>query len=104
VLFARGSFAAFGLRDGGPVKKPHYILSLALAALGCSIAQAINATPALLRYDGVYRTSQFKDGVLYYKYLRFYPDGMVIGVSSVGGPEEIQKWFSSSNPRVGKAQ
>jgi hypothetical protein len=86
------------------VKKPWHILSLALTALACFIAQTINATPASIQYDGVYQMSQVKDGVLFYKYLRFYPDGLVIGVSSVGKPDAIQKWFSSERPGVAKGK
>jgi hypothetical protein len=34
-----------------------------------------------------------KDREYYCKYFRFYPDGVVIGVSTSGNPQEIKGWF-----------
>lgn len=43
-----------------------------------------------LRFDGVY----LAPGDGYTSYLRFYPDGEVISVSSTGTPEEVARWFA----------
>ena len=47
------------------------------------------ANPSL-RFDGLYK---YNDG---YSYLRFYPSGLVIGVSSTGTPEQVARWFNES--------
>lgn len=44
-----------------------------------------------VRVDGVYQSKKISD---YYSYLRFYADGLVIGVSSTGLPVHIAKWFN----------
>ena len=42
-----------------------------------------------LRYDGLYSN----DEGTYSYYLRFYPDGIVIGVSSTGTGEQVGRWI-----------
>lgn len=45
-----------------------------------------------LRFDGVYvDDSQLSKG--YSSYLRFYPDGTVLQVSSTGSAEDLTGWF-----------
>jgi hypothetical protein len=47
-----------------------------------------------LRFDGLYQSQLLaKKHFNYWNYLRFYPDGVVINVSSTGKPAEIVKWF-----------
>ena len=53
------------------------------------------ATVAALRYDGLYQSPlQRQQGVQYWDYLRFYPDGWVIIGASTGRPHEIKSWFA----------
>lgn len=52
-----------------------------------------------LRYDGVYVGAPFDDDKEYCAYLRFYPQGTVITVSSVCDRQalpEIKHWFRAS--------
>lgn len=51
------------------------------------------STPAL-RFDGLYK---YNDG---YSYLRFYPSGLVINVSSTGTPIQVARWFNESHDAV----
>ena len=55
---------------------------------------ASNHNDGVLRYDGLYQSSQVKN---YWYYLRFYADGTVITVSSTGTPVDVKKWFTSEN-------
>ncbi len=48
-----------------------------------------------LRFDGLYQSVQRHD---YWRYLRFYDDGLVLSVSSTGPePSKIARWFSREN-------
>jgi hypothetical protein len=38
------------------------------------------------------------DPTVYFGYLRFYADGMVIDCSSIGTPEQVIRWFDRDNP------
>jgi hypothetical protein len=56
-----------------------------------------------LRYDGLYRATNSALGSADYSaYLRFYPDGEVIKVSSTGKPEDLRKWFSKEHAGVSR--
>ena len=56
-----------------------------------------------LEYDGVYRSIEKHAGTMpYWSYLRFYPDGEVIAVSSTGQPKDLRGWFSKENQPHGK--
>jgi len=77
-----------------------HLVTVALTVAICFLSSQVIATDQLLRYDGVYQTPKFKDGVFYFKYLRFYPDGLVTGVSTPGKPEQIQKWFLPENANI----
>lgn len=48
------------------------------------------ASLALLRFDGVYQSKSQDSG---WTYLRFFPNGTVIYVHSIGSPDEIRGWF-----------
>lgn len=51
-----------------------------------------------LNYDGYYFT--FSDNTVanvFKYYLRFYPDGTVIGVNTAGNPDNLLKWFKKEN-------
>ncbi len=48
----------------------------------------------MLRCDGLYVTGVVTDdsGMPFRQYLRFYEDGAVLAVSSIGTPEEVAGW------------
>lgn len=48
-----------------------------------------------LSYDGYYHTVDSLSPYRYY--LRFYPDGVVIGVNTAGKPENLLPWFKKEN-------
>lgn len=51
-----------------------------------------------LRFDGVYRSERVDaPSGAYWYYLRFYPDGDMVEVSSSGTPADLRRWFSRSN-------
>lgn len=50
---------------------------------------------AQLSYDGYYHTVDSLSPYRYY--LRFYPDGSVIGVNTAGKPENLLPWFKKEN-------
>ncbi|MFG6465169.1 hypothetical protein [Roseateles sp. BYS87W] len=81
----------------------------ALAGLLCGALQGAWAqadTPGVaLRSDGVYVSREQVDDETYCEYLRFYPTGTVITVSSECGPEALESlkaWFRASRagPKV----
>ena len=74
-----------------------YIQLAILILCGLGIAHSEGAK---LRFDGLYQVRKEKEGFTYYKYLRFFADGTVIGVSSVGDPSQIREWFKIGNPNV----
>jgi len=55
----------------------------------------------MLRFDGLYvgppKTSGGRPEP-YWDYLRFYEDGWVINVVSLGTPEQVIRWFYRDNP------
>lgn len=53
--------------------------------------------PTALAHDGVYRGAPADADEDYWYYLRFYPDGAVIAVSTAGDVDQIQDWFSRDN-------
>ena len=70
-----------------------FLLAL-IAMLGPACAADI-----ALRYDGVYVGAPFDDDKEYCAYLRFYPQGTVITVSSVCDRRalpDIKRWFRAS--------
>lgn len=58
------------------------------------------AAGATLRVGGFYRTTKLAGGNRYYKYIEFFQNGSVIGVSTTGSPSEIRGWFVPGNPNV----
>ncbi len=66
-------------------------------------AQSLTPVPAL-RFDGVYRSGPDTDsaGGQYCAYLRFYPKGGVVGVSSEcteDTPKRMRNWFTWTNAK-----
>lgn len=52
----------------------------------------------MLQYNGLYVSDlQGERENMYYSYIRFYEDGMVIQVSSIGNPSEVIRWFHRDN-------
>ncbi len=70
------------------------ILGLAVTLTSCA---TIGDHEAELHYDGVYQSDRTED---YYSYLRFYPDGTVINVSSTGQPNDLRQWFAKGHDGV----
>lgn len=72
------------------------LMGLSLGSL-CTASAAQEPAPAALRYDGVYRSQPTKDDdTEYCAYLRFYPKGTVLTVSSectADTPADLKKWF-----------
>ncbi len=58
----------------------------------------------MLRFDGLYagppKTSA-GDTRVFFDYLRFYEDGLVINCVSLGTPEQVIGWFYRDNPQQG---
>jgi len=48
-----------------------------------------------INYDGYYHTVDSFSAFRYY--LRFYPDGTVIGVNTAGKPDNLVPWFKKEN-------
>jgi hypothetical protein len=44
-----------------------------------------------VQVNGIYQSKQIDS---YYKYVRFYTDGLVLAVSSTGSPTQIIRWFN----------
>lgn len=83
-----------------------YPLAVLLLAAGCSAPSkpvtTASASQTQLRYDGLYRSAVMRQGEdTVYRYLRFYPDGEVIAVSSDGEPEGLNLWFTRDHEGVG---
>jgi len=58
---------------------------------------------AKLEYEGVYVSEIHGSGSSkYHGFLRFYPEGSVIQISSTGEPEALQKWFTKDNSLVSR--
>ena len=70
-----------------------YILTIACFASG----QTNQNNIPHVRYDGFYQTVSDiskEDNDTSYSYLRFYPDGRVISVTSEGTAFDLQEWFN----------
>ena len=70
------------------MKKFFVVLIMVLAGLSAK-------GQAQLSYDGYYHTVDSLSPYRYY--LRFYPDGSVIGVNTAGKPENLLSWFKKEN-------
>jgi uncharacterized protein (TIGR02996 family) len=51
-------------------------------------------------HDGVYRCPNTG----YSSYLRFYPDGTVLTVSSTGDPAQVMTWFAPDHPHISQGR
>jgi hypothetical protein len=55
----------------------------------------------VIRFDGLYASPPQTlegDSLVFFGYLRFYADGMVIDCTSSGTPEQVIRWFDRDNP------
>ncbi len=80
-------------------------VSLLLAA-GCTTSPSsanLHTGEAHLRYDGVYRSTEAHHSgeSTYWYYLRFYPDGVVMAISSGTEPARLGSWFTRSHTSEG---
>lgn len=95
---------------GEIMKKWLYTLAFLLLAAGCStapVADNSHTGSARLRYDGLYRSAEKQGGAGgYWYYLRFYPDGVVMAVSTGLESESAQQWLNpdSQGPGIGRGQ
>ena len=69
-------------------------------------ANGQNSDSSKVRFDGLYQTKAYidkQDNDTTYSYLRFYPDGKIINVTSEGTAFDIKEWFNLNmkNPSVG---
>jgi hypothetical protein len=61
-------------------------------SIGEGATIALRSLAPTVRVDGLYQAKSAGEG--YSKYLRFYADGSVIGVTSTGTAEEVLRWFT----------
>lgn len=80
-------------------KKFLIIIAIASSLSGSFVTTCIRAQP---NYNGYYHTVDSFSAFRYY--LRFYPDGTVIGVNTAGKPDNLVPWFKKENktPYKGK--
>ena len=64
-------------------------------------AQRVNDASVSVRYDGLY-FNHFDDGTAGGEYLRFYPDGTVVSVLSIGAPQKVALWLTREHPNAAK--
>jgi hypothetical protein len=58
-----------------------------------------------LKFDGYYVSIPDSTSMSMFKYyLRFYPDGTVIGVTTAGKPANLIPWFNKENKTPSKGQ
>lgn len=57
--------------------------------------------PSALRFDGLYLAYELFSLSDTRHYLRFYPDGTVLAVSSNGKPSQVAKWFCKPGDQTG---
>ncbi len=69
---------------------------LILTAMFCAAQEKIS-------YDGYYVSIPDSNSMAMFKYyLRFYPDGTVIGVTTAGKPANLIPWFKKDNKTPSK--
>ena len=90
-----------GVRDrfGATVARTATMLALASACL-MGAAGPVLALDAKLHCNGVYWAAPDERGAKYRYYLRFYPDGTVLAVTSNGQPTDLKQWFTPEHPDV----
>ena len=80
------------------------LLFLALTMSHFANAQTFDSSK--IRFDGFYQTKgdiDKQDNDTTYSYLRFYPDGKVLSVTSEGTALDLKDWFNlkQNNPSIG---
>lgn len=74
-----------------------FLVIVSIFVLGCATSPP-RPVDGMLRYDGIYQSEKKVSGTTgYWYYIRFYPDGTVIKVSSIGQPENLRNWFSKED-------
>ena len=63
----------------------------------------VSAQETRLKFDGYYRTLSDSLNPFSY-YLRFYPDGTVIGYTTAGNPKNLVAWFNKDHSSPSKGQ
>ena len=78
------------------MKSIAFISFMLTVTMGCTSLRPSRGM-AQLRHDGLYRSVEMRrasGGSCFWSYLRFYPDGLVIVVSTSGSPNTIRPWFN----------
>lgn len=79
-------------------RKVYVLLLLLVMLTGCARLTAFFLGPDV-RHDGIYQTEPRTKGEhTTRRYLRFYPDGTVIAVTSTGLPHHLKRWFKRGQP------
>ncbi|MFI8531396.1 toll/interleukin-1 receptor domain-containing protein [Streptomyces aquilus] len=60
---------------------------------------AVAAARVGVRYDGFYAKPSSKEG--FTEFLRFYPDGTVLDVTTSGSVDQVARWFNRDHPDLG---
>src|SRR5258708_5823801 len=65
------------------------------------VISLFSAAQKEMKYDGYYVSMPDSNSISMFKYyLRFYPDGTVIGVNTAGKPDNLIPWFKKENKHV----
>ena len=79
-------------------------MKISIAALFIFICMRV-AGQKQVSYDGYYVSIPDSASMSMFKYyLRFYPDGTVIGVTTAGKPANLVPWFKKENKTPSKGQ
>src|SRR5437763_10652360 len=68
------------------------VLGLSLSIL--PLCRCPAASPGTLRYHGLYASADSAGTPKSTHYLRFYPDGTVVGATSTGSPSDVARWLN----------
>jgi len=80
------------------------LMKISIAALSIFISMRV-AGQKQVSYDGYYVSIPDSASMSMFKYyLRFYPDGTVIGVTTAGKPANLIPWFKKENKTPSKGQ
>lgn len=84
-----------------PGQAPEHATAQIPGVAPAQIPAASQPPMAGLRFDGLYKSHPEEPDANYCYYLRFYPDGTVMSVSSSGTPQEVSRWLQVGNHSAG---
>jgi hypothetical protein len=77
------------------------LITAVLSVVTLTSCSTVSTTSVVgVRYDGLYCGDNPAESALTTYYLRFYPDGAVVAVSSTGRPQDVARWLSREDPRA----